>query len=110
MSAAMERILKHADLVAAVAVVLVVVMMIVPLPPIAIDLFITLNISSAIALASSSGMLASVFATALTATPPSAARTRPSLRGARYRRRAAASWCACSARNCGRRKRTSRRW
>ena len=48
MSAGIKRLLSHADLVAAVAVVLVVVMMIVPLPPLAIDLFITLNISSAI--------------------------------------------------------------
>ena len=50
MSKGIERLLKHADLVAAVAVVLVVVMMIVPLPPLAIDLFITLNISAAIAI------------------------------------------------------------
>jgi flagellar biosynthesis protein FlhA len=50
MSAGIERLLKHADLVAAVAVVMVVVMMIVPLPPLAIDLFITLNISAAIAI------------------------------------------------------------
>ncbi|HVO54573.1 MAG TPA: flagellar biosynthesis protein FlhA [Solirubrobacterales bacterium] len=50
MSQGIERLLKHADLVAAFAVVLVVVMMIVPLPPIIIDLFITLNISAAIAI------------------------------------------------------------
>jgi flagellar biosynthesis protein FlhA len=50
MSAGIKRLLSHADLIAAVAVVLVVVMMIVPLPPLAIDLFITLNISSAIAI------------------------------------------------------------
>ncbi len=50
MSTGVKRLLAHADLVAAVAVVMVVVMMIVPLPPLAIDLFITLNISSAIAI------------------------------------------------------------
>src|ERR1700760_3912048 len=44
----MKRILSHADLIAAVAVVMVVVMMIVPLPPGLIDLFIPLNIASAI--------------------------------------------------------------
>ena len=50
MSTGIKRLLAHADLVAAVAVVMVVVMMIVPLPPLVIDLFITLNISSAIAI------------------------------------------------------------
>src|SRR6201995_1562527 len=48
MSASMRKLLSHADLIAAVAVVMVVVMMIVPLPPGLIDLFITLNIASAI--------------------------------------------------------------
>jgi flagellar biosynthesis protein FlhA len=48
MSAGFKKLMSHADLVAAVAVVLVVVMMIVPLPPGLIDLFITLNIASAI--------------------------------------------------------------
>jgi len=48
MSAGFKKLMAHADLVAAVAVVLVVVMMIVPLPPGLIDLFITLNIASAI--------------------------------------------------------------
>ncbi len=48
MSAGLKRLMSHADLLAAVAVVLVVVMMIVPLPPGLIDLFITLNIASAI--------------------------------------------------------------
>ena len=48
MSAGMKRLMAHADLVAAVAVVMVVVMMLVPLPPLLIDLFITLNISAAI--------------------------------------------------------------
>ena len=50
MSEGMSRLLRHADLVAAVAVVMVVVMMIVPLPPLLLDLFITLNISAAIAI------------------------------------------------------------
>ncbi len=50
MSGGLKRLMAHADLVAAVAVVLVVVMMIVPLPPVVIDLFITLNISAAIAI------------------------------------------------------------
>jgi len=49
-SKGMTRLLKHADLLAAVGVVLVVVMMIVPLPPLLLDLFITLNISAAIAI------------------------------------------------------------
>ncbi len=48
MSGGFKRLMSHADLLAAVAVVLVVVMMIVPLPPGLIDLFITLNIASAI--------------------------------------------------------------
>ena len=38
------------DLIAAGAVVLVVVMMIIPLPPLLLDLFITLNISAALAI------------------------------------------------------------
>jgi flagellar biosynthesis protein FlhA len=48
MSAGFKRLMSHADLIAAVAVVMVVVMMIIPLPPGLIDLFITLNIASAI--------------------------------------------------------------
>ena len=48
MSGSMKKLLSHADLIAAVAVVMVVVMMIVPLPTGLIDLFITLNIASAI--------------------------------------------------------------
>src|SRR3954447_23111462 len=50
MAASMQRIMRHADLIAAGAVVLVVVMMIVPLPPALIDLAITLNISIALAI------------------------------------------------------------
>src|SRR5215212_8311917 len=49
MAASMQKIMKHTDLLAAGAVVLVVVMMIVPLPPFLLDLFITLNISAALA-------------------------------------------------------------
>jgi flagellar biosynthesis protein FlhA len=49
MAASMQKLLKHTDLLAAGAVVLVVVMMIVPLPPFILDLFITLNISVALA-------------------------------------------------------------
>ena len=50
MNAGMKRLMKHTDLLAAGAVVLVVVMMIVPLPPALLDLFITLNISMALAI------------------------------------------------------------
>jgi flagellar biosynthesis protein FlhA len=49
MAASMQKLMKHTDLVAAGAVVLVVVMMIVPLPPFLLDMFITLNISAALA-------------------------------------------------------------
>jgi flagellar biosynthesis protein FlhA len=45
----MQRLMKHTDLLAAGAVVLVVVMMIIPLPPFMLDMFITLNISAALA-------------------------------------------------------------
>lgn len=44
------KLLKHADLSAALMVVVVVVMMIVPLPPIFLDLLITLNITAALAI------------------------------------------------------------
>src|SRR3954464_2786177 len=49
MAASMQKMMKHTDLLAAGAVVLVVVMMIVPLPPFMLDMFITLNISAALA-------------------------------------------------------------
>jgi flagellar biosynthesis protein FlhA len=49
MASSMQKLMKHTDLLAAGAVVLVVVMMIVPLPPFVLDLFITLNISAALA-------------------------------------------------------------
>jgi flagellar biosynthesis protein FlhA len=49
MAATMQKLAKHMDLLAAGAVVMVVVMMIVPLPPFMLDMFITLNISAALA-------------------------------------------------------------
>jgi len=50
MNDALKKISKYSDLVAAGAVVLVVVMMVVPLPAALLDLFITLNISMALAI------------------------------------------------------------
>src|SRR3954454_2371287 len=50
MAAAMDRLSKYTDLIGAGAIVLVVVMMIVPLPPQLLDLFISLNISAALAI------------------------------------------------------------
>jgi flagellar biosynthesis protein FlhA len=44
-----RRMLAHSDLIAAIAVVLVVTMLVVPLPPMLLDLLITLNISAALA-------------------------------------------------------------
>jgi flagellar biosynthesis protein FlhA len=49
-NAALSKLSKYSDLIAAGAVVLVVVMMIVPLPAALLDLFITLNISIALAI------------------------------------------------------------
>jgi flagellar biosynthesis protein FlhA len=43
------KLLKHTDLVAAVAVVVVVTMLIIPLPSMLLDMFITINISAALA-------------------------------------------------------------
>ncbi len=43
-----KRMLAHTDLLAAVSVVLVVTMLVVPLPPMLLDLLITLNISAAL--------------------------------------------------------------
>ncbi len=43
-----SRLLRHTDLLAAVAVVLVVTMLVVPLPSVLLDLLITLNISAAL--------------------------------------------------------------
>jgi len=45
----LQKLMKHTDLVAAVAVVVVVTMLIVPLPSMLLDLFITINISAALA-------------------------------------------------------------
>src|SRR3954464_11509240 len=50
MAAAMSKMSKYTDLLGAGAIVLVVVMMIVPLPPQLLDLFISLNISAALAI------------------------------------------------------------
>ncbi|MEX2196734.1 MAG: flagellar biosynthesis protein FlhA [Thermoleophilaceae bacterium] len=50
MAGGMKSLLKHTDLIAAVAVVLVIVMLIIPLPPFLLDLFITLNISAGLAI------------------------------------------------------------
>src|ERR671936_484209 len=50
MEATMGRLTKHTDLLAAGAVVLVVIMMIIPLPPMLVDLCISLNISLALAI------------------------------------------------------------
>ena len=50
MPAFLQRIGKYTDLIAAGVVVLVVVMMVIPLPPLLLDLFITLNISVALAI------------------------------------------------------------
>ena len=44
----LKALLKHSDLLAAVAVVVVVAMMLVPLPSILIDMFITINICGAL--------------------------------------------------------------
>jgi flagellar biosynthesis protein FlhA len=46
----LQALLKHIDLVAALAVVLVVSMLVIPMPSPLVDLFITLNISGALAI------------------------------------------------------------
>jgi flagellar biosynthesis protein FlhA len=46
----MQSLLKHIDLVAALSVVLVVSMLVIPMPSPLVDLFITLNISGALAI------------------------------------------------------------
>ena len=46
---ALKRLLKHTDLLAAVAVVVVITMLVIPLPSLLLDLFITVNISAALA-------------------------------------------------------------
>jgi flagellar biosynthesis protein FlhA len=50
MTNALRRASRYADLIAAAVVVLVVVMMVIPLPPVLLDLAITLNISAALAI------------------------------------------------------------
>jgi flagellar biosynthesis protein FlhA len=50
MTNALKQAKKYADLIAAAAVVMVVVMMVIPLPPMLLDLAITLNISAALAI------------------------------------------------------------
>jgi flagellar biosynthesis protein FlhA len=45
---AIKRVLRHTDLLAAVAVVMVVTMLVVPLPAMLLDLLITINISAAL--------------------------------------------------------------
>src|SRR3954463_9350437 len=50
MDGVMGRVMKHTDLLAAGAVVLVVLMLIIPLPPMLVDLAISLNISIALAI------------------------------------------------------------
>ena len=50
MDGSIRRLLKHSDLLAAVGVVLIVSMLVIPLPSALIDLFITLNISGALAI------------------------------------------------------------
>jgi flagellar biosynthesis protein FlhA len=46
---ALGQVLKHTDLLAAIGIVVIVGMLIVPLPPVLLDLMITLNIAAAIA-------------------------------------------------------------
>jgi flagellar biosynthesis protein FlhA len=50
MTNALRQAKKYADLIAAGVVVMVVVMMVIPLPPMLLDLAITLNISAALAI------------------------------------------------------------
>src|SRR5919206_982433 len=48
MNSILTRLGRHADLAAAGGVVLIVAMLIIPLPPLLLDFFITLNISAAL--------------------------------------------------------------
>src|SRR5215218_2251094 len=50
MASSMQKMGKYTDLIAAAVVVLVVVMLIIPLPPMLLDLLITLNISVSLAI------------------------------------------------------------
>jgi flagellar biosynthesis protein FlhA len=47
----LKRLLKHTDLLAAVAVLVVITMLVIPLPSLLLDLFITMNIAAALAVA-----------------------------------------------------------
>ena len=47
------QLLKHSDLLIALAVVMVVVMMVLPLPAVLLDILITINLSLALTLVSS---------------------------------------------------------
>jgi flagellar biosynthesis protein FlhA len=49
MDNALRRVLSHTDMLAAIGVVLVICMLVIPLPPMLLDLLITLNISAALA-------------------------------------------------------------
>src|SRR5216110_1678072 len=49
MTEILKKASKYADLIAAGLVVLVVVMLVIPLPPVLLDMFITMNISAALA-------------------------------------------------------------
>jgi flagellar biosynthesis protein FlhA len=49
-AATLRKLLAHTDLLAAVGVVLIVTMLVIPLPSVLLDLFITLNISCALAI------------------------------------------------------------
>src|SRR3954453_16607323 len=71
----MQKLGKYTDLIAAGVVVLVVVMLIIPLPPMLLDLMITLNISAALAIVVTTlyvkkALEFSVFQSPLLITPP----------------------------------------
>ena len=50
MDRVLRKILAHTDMLAAVGVVLIVCMLVIPLPPVLLDMLITLNISGALAI------------------------------------------------------------
>ena len=50
MEGALRRLLRHTDLMAAVGIVLIICMLVIPLPSALLDVFITLNISVALAI------------------------------------------------------------
>jgi flagellar biosynthesis protein FlhA len=49
-TAMLAKLMKHTDLLGAAAVVMIVCMLIIPLPPMLLDMFITLNIAAALAI------------------------------------------------------------